>query len=311
VIAGPTATGKTGLSLRLAQRLDADRVHVEIVSADSRQIYRGLNIGTAKATPAERARVPHHGLDLVEPDEPFTVVDFARHATAALAAIEKRAAAAGRQPIALLVGGTGLYLRAVARGLDDSALPTDATVRAALEAELREGGIEPLVERLAAAAPSLAATTDLHNPRRVVRALEVATLAGDRPRPAFHGYPGRVAWVGLVPDPETHRRWIAQRARAQFDAGLIEEARRLRERFDPGLPAFSAIGYREAWSVLDGERTLEEAVADDAARNAAFARRQRTWFRAEREIAWLEVGEASDPLDAALNSARALLDDRS
>jgi tRNA dimethylallyltransferase len=307
VLAGATATGKTGLSIRLAEALEGEGVHVEIVSADSRQVYRGLDIGTAKATAPERARVLHHGLDLVDPDVPFTVVDFARHAETAIAAIDERAARASRPPLALLVGGSGLYLRAVARGLDDRALATDAGVRAALEAELAVAGVGPLADRLLQVAPSLAATTDLHNPRRVVRALEVATLAGDRPRPAFRGYPGPLAWLGLALDPDNHRRWIAGRARAQFDAGLIEEARRLRERFDPALPAFSAIGYREAWSVLDGQRTREEAIADDTARNVAFARRQRTWFRSERDIDWLRGGEGSDLLDAALTAARALL----
>lgn len=141
-----------------------------------------------------------------------------------------------------------------------------------------------------------------------MRALEIATVAGDRPRPAFRGYRGPFTWIGLAADPDTHVRWIRARARAQFAAGLIDEARALRERFDPGLPAFSAIGYREAWSVIDGARTLEEAIADDADRNVAFARRQRTWFRAERDIRWLAVGEGSDPLATTIAAARELLD---
>jgi tRNA dimethylallyltransferase len=243
VIAGATATGKTGLSLRVADALEGDGIHAEIVSADSRQVYRGLDIGTAKATPVERAAVPHHGLDLVDPDQPFTVVDYTRHAHRALAAIAGRALAPDRPAVAILVGGTGLYLRAVARGLDPS-LPSDPEVRRALEADLADRGLEPLAARLSALAPTLAATTDLRNPRRVVRALEIATLAGDRPRPPFRGYPAPVAWLGLAPEPPTHRRWIEERARAQFEAGLLEEARALREHWDPSLPAFSAIGYR-------------------------------------------------------------------
>lgn len=291
VVAGATATGKTPLSIELAERIRAAGRIAEIISADSRQVYRGLDIGTAKVSPTDRARVPHHGLDLVDPDEPFTLADFVAHARAALDAIEARGG------VALLVGGTGLYLRAVGRGLDLDALPSDPALRATLEAELAEDGLSHLVARLRSAAPGLAASTDPHNPRRVVRALEIALLAGDIPRPAPRGYPGRSIWIGLRLDPTTHRRRIEARAREQFDAGLIEEARTLRERFDPGLPAFSAIGYREAWAVLDGQVEREAAIELDAARNVAFARRQGTWFRAEPGIAWLDAG--SDPGRAA------------
>ena len=251
-------------------------------------MYRGLDIGTAKVTAEERARVVHHGLDLVEPDEPFSVADFRAHALEVLRDL------GGRGGIGLLVGGTGLWLRAVARGLDTDALPSDAALRAAIEDRLAGEGLAPLVADLSARAPSLAATVDLANPRRVVRALEIATLQGDIPRPAPRGYPAPVVWLGLdLADRDEHARWIAARARQQFDAGLIDEARALRERYDPGLPAFSAIGYREAWSVLDGERSLEDAIADDARRNVRFAKRQRTWFRAEPDIAWLDAGSSA------------------
>jgi tRNA dimethylallyltransferase len=144
---------------------------------------------------------------------------------------------------------------------------------------------------------------DLRNPRRVVRALEIAELAGDAPPPAPRGYPGPVAWIGLTVPESIHATWIAGRARAQFDAGLIDEAATLRERYDPGLPAFSAIGYREAWSVLDGGASREDAIALDARRNVAFAKRQRTWFRSERGIAWIDPSEG-DPVPAALELAR-------
>ena len=298
VIAGPTATGKTGLSIAIAAALGDEGVPAEIISADSRQVYRGLDIGTAKAPVGERRGIRHHGLDLVEPDEPFTVADFAAHARGALAAIP----AGG---LAILVGGTGLYLRAVARGIATESLPHDADLRAGIEADLERDGLAALVERLRHVAPARAAAIDLRNPRRVVRALEVAELAGDVQPPAPLGYAGPVAWIGLDLDRASHRDWIARRARGQFEAGLIEEARALRERFDPSLPAFSAIGYREAWSVLDGEATVERAIAADALRNVAFAKRQRTWFRAEPGIDWLDV--AGDPLPAALAAARRIV----
>ena len=137
--------------------------------------------------------------------------------------------------------------------------------------------------------PALAAGVDTRNPRRVVRALEIAELRGDGPPPPPRGYPGPIAWLGLAVHPHAHAARIATRARAQFDAGLIEEARALRERFDPGLPAFSAIGYREAWAVLDGELTRDAAIELDAQRNLAFSKRQRTWFRSEPDITWLDA----------------------
>jgi tRNA dimethylallyltransferase len=139
-----------------------------------------------------------------------------------------------------------------------------------------------------------------------VRALEIAELQGDAPLPPPRGYGGPVAWLGLTVEPAIHATWIADRARAQFDAGLMDEARALRERYDPALPAFSAIGYREAWAVLDGQLSREEAIALDARRNVAFARRQRTWFRSEPDIEWLDVTR-SDPLDVALAVALTVL----
>lgn len=301
VIAGPTATGKTGLSIHLAEALAGEGRPVEIISADSRQVYRGLDIGTAKVTPAERARVPHHGLDLVEPDEPFSVADFAAHALEVLAEMAERGS------VGLLVGGTGLYLRAVARGVAFGALPSDAVLRAELETDLAGSGLPALVERLRSDAPTAAARVDLRNPRRVVRALEVALLAGDVPLPAPRGYPGPTCWLGLRLEPRLHREWIATRARRQFAAGLVDEASGLRARFGQGLPAFSAIGYAEAFAVLDGRLEVEAAIGEDVRRNILFARRQRTWFRAEPGIAWL--GAAEEPEAAALDNVRRFLDE--
>lgn len=299
VIAGSTATGKTGLSLALARALRAQGTRAEIISADSRQVFRGLDIGTAKVPAADRADVPHHGLDLVEPDEPFSVANFVRHANEALRGIAERGG------VAILVGGTGLYLRAVARGLDADALPADRDTRAAVEGMLAREGLGAAVARLRRLAPKRAAGTDLSNPRRVARALEIAELAGDAPAPPPRGYPGPVRWLGLHVHTATHREWIAQRAREQFDAGLVEEARSLRERFEPSLPAFSAIGYHEAWALLDCEIDRETAIERDAARNVAFSKRQATWFRAECDIEWLQATD--DPMPAALAAARRLL----
>ncbi len=296
IVAGSTATGKTALAIELAERLRDEGRDVAIISADSRQVFRGLDIGTAKVTAAERARIPHHGLDLVDPDAPFSVAAFADHARGVLSALAQPGA------VAILAGGTGLYLRAIGRGLDTDSLPSDAAVRARLEADLVADGLLASVTRLETEAPTLARSVDLRNPRRVVRALEIAALRGDGPPPLPRGYPGPVAWLGLTVASDVHERRIAARARAQFGAGLLEEARTLRERFDPGLPAFSAIGYREAWAVLDGELTLDAAIDLDAQRNAAFAKRQRTWFRSEPGISWLDATEGL-PVEAAVRAA--------
>jgi tRNA dimethylallyltransferase len=168
------------------------------------------------------------------------------------------------------------------------------------------GGVDAAARRLREIAPTASADVDLHNPRRVARALEIAEIVGDSPRPAPVGYAGQVTWLGQHVDPAVHRQWIAHRARQQFDAGLIEEARGLRERFDPSLPAFSAIGYAEAWAVLDGRLTIDAAIDEDARRNVAFAKRQRTWFRSEPGITWIDAESA--PLDDALAAARTLLE---
>ena len=302
VLGGPTATGKTRLAIRLALGLAGDGRPTEILSADSRQVYRGLNIGTAKPSLAERQGVPHHLLDLVEPDEPFSVADFKRAADLALADV----AARGRT--ALLVGGTGLWLRAVATGLDIEAIPSDPVVRERIEADLAADGLPALARRLRELAPDTAGRTDLDNPRRVVRALEVATIQGDQPPAALRGYGGPVLRLGLVLEPALNRAWIARRAAGQLDAGLLDEAARLRERYGPGLRSMSAIGYQEAFDLLDGRIARDEFLAVNVARNAAFAKRQRTWFRSDRYgDVQAELDAAGEPFPTALEAARRFL----
>lgn len=296
VIAGATATGKTRLSLALADAIG----DVEIISADSRQVFRGMDVGTAKVGAADRARIPHHGLDLVDPDAGFTAADFQRHAYAMLPGI------AARGHLAVLVGGTGLYLRAVARGVPFDEGAVDARLRAALEERLETEGLGSLVSELREVAPAIAAGTDLANPRRVVRALERARLVGDVPPSPPRGYPGAVTWLGLHVGAEVGRQRIADRAAGQFDAGLVEEALALRARFGTPPRAFSAFGYFEALDLADGRLDREAAIAGTVGRTSAYARRQRTWFRSERGIGWLPAGE--EPLPTALSVARRLRD---
>lgn len=260
-----------------------------------------MDIATAKATAADRASVPHHGLDLVDPDDAFTVADFRRHAHEALAGIATR----GR--VAILAGGTGLYLRVVARGMPVDEAGHDPAIRAELDARLAAAGPGPLVDELRARAPSLAERTDLANPRRVVRALERARLHGDTPPPAPLGYDGRVLWLGTRLERDLHDRVMAARAREHFDHGLLEEAATLRTRHGDDLRAYSAMGYHEAFALLDGRCDRETAIAVDVRRTVRFARRQGTWFRGEPGIHWLP-DEPVDRLVAAAQAVDALLD---
>ena len=275
-MAGPTATGKTDVAIEIALAIRTSGRRAEVISADSRQVYRGMDVGTAKPTLEERRGVPHHGLDLADPSEPFSVADFVVHATGVLAAL------AESDGVAVLAGGTGFWIAAVAGGLPVEQLPWDPVLRAALEADLARDGLPSLAARLESRAPRLARRTDLRNPRRVVRALEIACLAGDIALPVPRGYPGPVLRLGLdVADRARHRARIAARAEAQLDGGILPEAEALRARFDPALPAFSGIGYHEAWDLLDGRLDRAGYLAVNVRRNVAFARRQRTWFRRE------------------------------
>jgi tRNA dimethylallyltransferase len=300
VLAGATATGKTALSLELAGSLAARGLQAEIISADSRQVYRGMDIGTAKATPEERARVAHHGLDLVDPDQPFSVSDFVACADRALCGIAERGA------VALLAGGTGFYLRAVARGLAVDELPWDPIVRDEIGVALATRGLAAVVAELRHIAPGRAAEVDLRNPRRVVRALEIARSRGDEPLPVARGYGRDVLWLGIQVEPVALRERIRARARQQFDAGLVEETRALTARFDPSLPSFSGIGYAESLAFIAGRLTRDEAIVEDARRNLLLARRQATWFRREPDIQWLDTTDAL-PLEAVLAAAGSYL----
>ena len=284
-LVGPTASGKSALAVEVARRCP----DVELVSVDSMQVYRGMDIGTAKPTPAERAEVPVHLLDLADPADDFSVADFQAAALGAVAAIEER----GHR--ALLVGGTGLYLRAVVDGLH---LPPQwPDVRAELEAD---PDTEALHRRLAAADPVAAARMEPTNRRRVVRALEVV-LGSGRPFSSFglgldaHP-PIRFALAGVwLPRPVVSER-IAARLRAMVDGGLVDEVRGLLAARPGGLSrtAAQALGYREVLRHLRGECTLEEAVAEAVRRTRAFARRQRMWFRRDPRVVW--YGSAGNPV---------------
>jgi len=281
-IMGPTAAGKTELALQLAERLPVD-----IVTVDSAQVYRGLDIGTAKPSLTTRARVPHHLIDLRDPAEPYSAADFRRDARSAL----ERIRAAGRLP--LLVGGTMLYFRALEHGLAEMP-PADPAVRAELALEAEREGWPALHARLARIDPEAAAGIHPNDPQRIQRALEVHRLSG-RPiswwwrqqasagQAAGTGPAGfRLMRFALLP---ASRAWLRTRIEARFDAmldaGLVEEVRCLRARGDlgSGLPALRAVGYRQVWSHLEGETDFATTRARAIIATRRLAKRQLTWLR--------------------------------
>jgi tRNA dimethylallyltransferase len=284
-IVGPTASGKTELALALAQRMA-----VEILVADSRQVYRGMDIGTAKPDEAARATIPHHLLDLADPDEPFTVAQWVARARALLPEI----AARGRQP--MLVGGSGLYVGALLDGHDYAGQGWSPQLRARLARALEADGLEPLVARLADRVPEVAAHIDLRNPRRVVRALERAEAGGGGAEPRGRPYGGRVALIGIDrPRDELYRR-IEERAAWLFANGLLGEVRALLDAgYGPELRPMTGHGYREAAAHLAGEQSLADAIALTARRTRQYAKRQLTWFRRDGRIRWLSA--AARPAD--------------
>jgi tRNA dimethylallyltransferase len=277
-VIGPTATGKSTLSLALAHRLGG-----EVVNADSMQLYRGMDIGTAKLPPDERAGVPHHLLDIWDVTEPASVADYQRRARAAVADILRR----GRVP--LLVGGSGLYVRAV---LERFEFPgTDPALRAELEAELAQVGAPALHGRLRRTDPAAAAAILPSNGRRIVRALEVVTLTGrpftaqlPDPKPVY-----RAVRIGVDRDPAELDARVADRVDAMWAAGLVEEVRGLAERgLRDGLTARAALGYQQVLAFLAGEITEAGARAETVRATRRFVRRQRAWFRRDPEVVWLD-----------------------
>jgi tRNA dimethylallyltransferase len=281
-LVGPTAAGKTEASIELARRLGA-----EIVVVDSMTVYRGMDVGTAKPSAAQRAEVPHHLLDVAEPFEPFSVSAFQRLATEAMEGIRTR----GRP--ALLVGGSGLYVRAVVDRLE---LPgTSPAIRAMLEAEAAVLGPEALHARLKDVDPAAAGRIEPRNARRAVRALEVAALTG-RPFSAFSRawdrYPEEhVRAAGVRTDPALLHRRIEARVDAMLHAGLVPEVEELLRRgFGRAVTASQAIGYVEVAEHVAGRITLEEARDRIVRRTRALARRQMAWFRRDPRVRWFEAG---------------------
>jgi tRNA dimethylallyltransferase len=294
-IVGPTASGKSALALRLARERGG-----ELVSCDSLQVYRGLDVGSAKATREERAEIEHHLLDVADPGEVFSAADYARLARAALDGVRER----GRLPI--VAGGTGLYLRALLVGLFEGP-PRDEALRRRLEGLANRFGDPRLHRLLGRVDPVAAARINPRDRVRVVRALEVYRATGrplsDQQQEGalpLRGY--RTLVIGLDPGRAALRAAIEARTREMIAQGLIDEVRGLLSRgTDPRARPLQAIGYRQALSVLQGEMTLRDAEGAIVTATLRFAKRQMTWFRHQADVRWFtHAGEAKEAVEAWL-----------
>jgi tRNA dimethylallyltransferase len=300
VIAGPTGLGKTAAAVALAAR-----VPLEVVSADSRQVYRGMDVATGKPTLEERRAVRHHLVDVVDPDDRFDAARFATAARAAIAEIRAR----GR--LAVVVGGTGFYIRALLRGLDP-AVPADPTYRAELAAVAEREGRPALHARLAAAAPALARRLHPNDHVRVIRALELvragSPLGDAQRRWREGGGDWNVVYVGLTMGRAALYERLRARAARMVAAGLEEEVQALLARgYAPSLPAMQGLGYREFARVVAGELDAGEALRLMQRDTVRYARRQWTWFAGEPELAWLDVDAMDGDADAVAGAIEARL----
>jgi len=277
---GPTASGKSALALALA-----DTYAGEIVSADSRLLYRGMDIGTAKPTADERAALRHHLIDVAAPDEPYDLARWKAEATRAIADIDRR----GHLP--LLVGGTAQWTTALLNGWEPPAVASDLPFRTAMEARVREAGIEPLLAELRACDPEAAARTG-PNLRRIIRALEVIRATG-QPFSAQRGRserPYRDLRIGLSLPRDVLYARIDARVDAMIAAGLVDEVRAMLDAgYDPSLPAMSGIGYRQVVEYIQGETTLKTLYEQIKQASHRYARHQMTWLRRDETIVWLDA----------------------
>lgn len=275
LLGAPTASGKSATALKLALELQ-DIVRIEIITADAMQVYRGLDIGTAKPTPAEQQLVPHHLIDLVTPAEQFSVARWVEAAEQVIAEVLARGA------VPFVVGGTGFYLRSLTEGLP-LVPPADQELQAPIWLELEQDGLEPLQAELARVSEADAERAGA-NPRRLVRAVEILRRTG-RPPSAFGRSEPAFTYdrVALLPSVEQLDPRISKRSRQMFEAGLVEEARVLLERWPEQQTVLQAIGYKEVIAHLRGEYDLGTAMEAVRSATARYARRQLTWFRRERD----------------------------
>ncbi len=283
VILGPTASGKTELAISLAKKING-----EVVSADSRQIYRGFNIGTAKPTREMMKKVKHYLIDIKKPNQIYTAWQYKKDA------VEKINKIIERGKIPFLVGGTGLYIKAVVDNLKIPQVEPDLKLRKKLELRIKKEGLKNLYEELIKIDPEAAYIVDPNNPRRVIRALEVAlktkkpfSLQRKKGKPLFD-----VLQIGLLPNKEK----IEKRADKMIKAGLVKEVKNLIKTYDKNLPTFDAIGYREIIDYLGGKISLAEAIEKIKKNTWRYAKRQMTWFKKDQRIHWIRSKKEAEKL---------------
>lgn len=291
VIVGPTAVGKTQLSIEAAKVL-----HGEVINGDALQVYKELTIGTAKVTPEEQEGIPHHLIDFLSPNESYSVATFQKDARKLIHQINHK----GKIP--LLVGGTGLYVNAVIRDYQFTKEPSNLEIRERLEQELEDYGHDYLHNKLQTIDPESAKTIHPHNSRRVIRALEIYELTGNRKSDMSNLQQIQdlydVVLIGLTMDRDILYQRINQRVDKMIEKGLVQEARRLYDRGIRNTQAVQAIGYKELYYYFNGECTLEEAIELLKRNSRRFAKRQFTWFKNKMDINWFDMTHADFSLKA-------------
>ena len=299
IICGPTASGKTGFAVELGERVGG-----EVVGADSLQVYRHLDIGTAKPSPEERARVHHHLVDVLNPDEPFNAALYKEMADECIGDILSR----GRVP--LVVGGTGLYMRVLIRGIFNAPKP-DESLRSRLKQELEAYGVEQLHNRLHQVDPALAEKVEHHDRNRIIRGLEIFEQTGiplseHQRAHDFKGPSYDALQIGLRTERGYLYDRITQRTMLMIDAGLLDECKSLLEKgYGRDLKPMQSLGYRQICEFLAGEKTLEKAIHGITRETKRYAKRQLTWFRKDPEIQWVE--QPTDHLDLIAADVRRFL----
>jgi tRNA dimethylallyltransferase len=294
VIVGPTAVGKTLKAIQLAELMNG-----EIVSADSRLFYRGMDIGTAKPTASERARVPHHLIDVADPDQTWSIAVFQQSANKAIADIRSR----GKLPF--LVGGSGQYVHSVTKGWIPPAVKPNTELRSVLENLSKSNSPKWLHEKLALLDPSAAEQIDLRNVRRTIRALEVIFTSGHRFSELKGQFPSpyNLVQIGLILSRTDLYKRIDARIEEMFEQGLLYEVRALLAKgYSTNLPTMSAIGYRESVEILKGNLTEEEARIQMRKSTRIFVRRQSNWFKEnDKDITWFDAGTEADIIAHYIN----------
>jgi tRNA dimethylallyltransferase len=285
VILGPTASGKSDLAIKLARKFQG-----ELISADSRQVYRGMDVATAKLVPPRG--IKQQLVSIVDPDKPYSVQRFKEDAAKAIALIHKR------KKLPIVVGGTALFIDALVENWDVPQIPPDKKLRTKLERELEKHGLSHLVEKLERLDPLVSARVDAKNARRVIRAIEVASAIGNssitgRTKKGMHY---DVLKLGIQMDRTILRERIDKRVRQMMTHGLIEETRRLRRRYDLSLPSMSGIGYPEVALYLDKKISKEECIEKIVTHTYQYAKRQMTWWKRDKSIFWTDSAEEAKKL---------------